>query len=78
METLPEISFPCPCFFYHAKDDRKFWQEGICMGVFQEGTAMNSIKNLNILWLVIDKNGEPHKIYKIKDVKFDFPANATT
>ena len=78
MNQEPEISFPCMCSFYISDDQRKFWQNGTCLGLFQEGTTVSMLKNLVVFWLVIDKKGVPHKIYTVKNVKFDFLADTAS
>lgn len=69
-----DIQFPCACEIF----DGQKWEDAVCLGVMQEGSAMNSLKNFVMVWLVITKEGLPKKIYKIEHVRFSIFSNKVT
>lgn len=74
MSKLPNIEFPCPCEIFTGQ----IWEDAICLGLAQEGSATNIGRNLVLVWTVINKDGIPKKIYKYENVRFSILFNQTT
>ena len=69
-----DLQFPCRCEVFNGQR----WVDAVCMGLLQEGNAMNPIKNLVVFWLIINNDGIPEKKYKLDHVRFTILSNTTT
>lgn len=69
-----DIEFPCRCEIFTGQ----IWEDAICLGLSQEGSATNIGKNLVLVWTVINQDGIPKKIYKFDNVRFSILSNQAT
>lgn len=62
-----KIEFPCEAEYTKGEG---IWSPCLVLGIFQEGSTVVQSRNLVMLWLIVNEEGEVSKIYKITDVRF--------